>query len=103
MQDEMARAGSGIELSERRIIGRERSLNAVELVDQQLVEAQVVDHGEAVVGRGVEGGGGAAPAGGGGLVWWGGVGEGGPPPPFFSLLRARGRPQRCRRCSSLPK
>ena len=54
-KDEVPRSGSGIELCEGRIIRGERSLGAVELVDEELVEAEIVDHGEMVVGREVDG------------------------------------------------
>ena len=54
MKRKMPRAAAGRRFAEGRIVRRERSLGRVELVDQQLVEAQIRREGEAVVGRDVD-------------------------------------------------
>ena len=48
-QDEMPWAHSGVKLRKWRIVRSKRSLRGVEFIHEEFVEAEVVDHGEAIV------------------------------------------------------
>src|ERR1051325_3420941 len=55
MEREVARPGACVKLHERRIIRRKRTLAAVEVVDQQLIEPEVIDKSKLVIGRQIDG------------------------------------------------
>jgi hypothetical protein len=40
---------------EGRIVGRERTLGAIEFINESLVQAEIIDDGETIVGRHVDG------------------------------------------------
>ena len=51
---EVPRPGAGLDLGERRIVGGNRSVFRIELVDHNLVETEIGHEGEAVIGADVD-------------------------------------------------
>ena len=54
IEDKMARAAAGFRFNKRWIIGRERASGGVESINKKLVDSEIGDHREPVVGRNVD-------------------------------------------------
>src|ERR1700746_3065615 len=58
MQRKVTGAGAGVEFGKGRGVGCERPVRTIEFVNEKLIESEIVDHGETVGGREMDGGGG---------------------------------------------